>query len=123
MIADDAAFIREVLSHLLAKQDYEVVGEAANGEEAVAIVNELRPDIVIMDIVMPVKSGIQATKEILETLPEMKILACSTENSEGMVSQAIEAGCIDFVSKPFDSSSLIKTIESVLQETQRGKDA
>ena len=114
VIADDAAFIREVLTHLLSKNDFEVVGQATNGEEAVQLVGALNPDVVIMDIVMPVKSGIQATREILETMPDMKVLACSTENSEGMVSQAIEAGCVDFVAKPFDSKSLLATIESVI---------
>lgn len=113
MIVDDAAFVREVLTQILVKHDYEVVGEAQDGEEAVQKAQLLNPDLIIMDIVMPKKSGIQAALEILVNKPTQKILACSTEGSETMVVKALEAGCVDFIVKPFKIEELIKTIKSV----------
>jgi two-component system chemotaxis response regulator CheY len=115
-IADDAAFVREVLSQILSKHGFEVVGEAQNGIEAVEMILKNRPDLVIMDIVMPVKSGIQATEEILKVDPTIPIIACSTEGSEAMVTRAIASGCVDFVEKPFQIDKLIATIKSVLDK-------
>lgn len=112
LIVDDAAFIREVLSQLLVKQGFEVIGEAVNGVEAINMAREHKPDIIIMDIVMPEKSGIQATQEILSELPETKIVACSTEGSEAMVTKALEAGCCDFIVKPFKIENVVKALKS-----------
>lgn len=114
VIVDDAPFVREVLSHILKSAGYDIIGEAADGEEAVQVVLEKLPDIVIMDIVMPKKNGLLATKEILQQNPNIKIVACSTENSEAIITQSIEAGCLDFISKPFDQKGVIKTIQSAL---------
>src|SRR5687768_606571 len=114
LIVDDAAFVREVLTQILSKHKFEVVGEAQDGEEAVQKTLELKPDLVIMDIVMPRKSGIQASIEILAVNPQQKILACSTEGSETMVVKALEAGCVDFIVKPFKIENLITTINNVL---------
>ncbi|MES2768535.1 MAG: response regulator [Bdellovibrionota bacterium] len=116
LIVDDAAFVREVLTQILQKHGFEVIGEAQNGTEAVEMAASLKPDLILMDIVMPVKSGIQATEEILKTNPKMPIIACSTEGSEAMISRAIGAGCVDFVVKPFQIDNLIATIKSALRK-------
>src|ERR1039458_2956313 len=116
IIVDDAAFIREVLIQLVLKSGGEVIGEADNGEDAVAIVLEKKPDIVIMDIVMPRKSGIQATQEILAKCPNIKILACSTEGSEAMIFRALEAGCIDFITKPFSAEDVRTRLSNLITE-------
>ncbi len=118
LIVDDAAFVREVLTQILQKHGFEVVGEAQNGTEAVEMAASLKPDLILMDIVMPVKSGIQATEEILKLNPKMPIIACSTEGSEAMISRAIGAGCVDFVVKPFQIDNLIATIKSALKKDQ-----
>lgn len=114
LIVDDAAFIREVLAQILRKNGYEVAGEATNGAEAVQLAQQTNPDLIIMDIVMPEKSGIQATLEILQRSPNTPIVACSTEGSETMVMKAMEAGCCDFITKPFNVDSIVKTIKSAL---------
>lgn len=114
LIVDDAAFVREVLTQILSKHKFEVAGEAQDGEEAVQKTLELKPDLVIMDIVMPKKSGIQATIEILAVNPKQKILACSTEGSDAMVVKALEAGCLDFILKPFKIENLISTINNII---------
>jgi len=115
VIVDDAAFIREVLTQILVRSGFEVIGEAVNGDEAVQVVLEKKPDIVLMDIIMPLKSGIQATKEILEKNAKQKIIALSTEDSETMIMRALEAGCCDYIVKPFNREKLIQAINKAVQ--------
>ncbi len=117
LIVDDAAFVREVLAQILDKHGFAVCGEAQNGAEAIEMAMALKPDLILMDIVMPIKSGIQATEEILKADLKIPIIACSTEGSEAMVAKAIAAGCVDFVVKPFQIDSLINTIKKVLQKS------
>ncbi len=116
LVVDDAAFVREVLIQILQKHGFEVCGEAQNGKEAVELAQSKNPDLILMDIVMPVKSGIQAAAEILQVNPKAKIIACSTEGSESMVARAIDAGCLDFVVKPFQINELVATIKKVLNK-------
>jgi two-component system, chemotaxis family, chemotaxis protein CheY len=118
LIVDDAAFVREVLTQILQKHGFEVCGEAQNGAEAVEMAISKKPDLILMDIVMPIKSGIQATEEILKINSSMPIIACSTEGSEAMVSKAIAAGCVDFVVKPFQIENLIATIKNALKKSE-----
>jgi two-component system chemotaxis response regulator CheY len=113
MIVDDAAFIREVLAEILVKRGFELVAEAVDGEEAVQKAIQLKPDTIIMDIVMPVKSGLQAAKEILALLPQTKIVACSTEGNETMVLKAIEVGCVDFLIKPFKVDDIDRVMKKI----------
>lgn len=116
LIADDAAFVREILSQILTKHGFDVVAEAQDGQEIVDIASKQEFDLIIMDIVMPVKSGIEASREILEKKPGSLIVACSTESSEPMVVKALEAGCVDFITKPFEIEPLIQTIQIILNK-------
>lgn len=122
LIVDDAAFIREVLVHIAKKAKIAVVGEAVDGEDALEKALRLKPDIILMDIVMPKKSGIQATKEILAELPQTKIIACSTEGQESMIVKALEAGCCDYIVKPFDVNNVIKILmnTNIVQKNKEG---
>jgi two-component system chemotaxis response regulator CheY len=112
VIVDDAPFIREVLRHTFQNTEIEVVGEAVDGEEAVEVVARLRPHVVLMDIVMPRKSGIEAAVEIHKTLPDIKIVACSTVDQNSMIMRALEAGCCNYVTKPFRSEDVINAVRS-----------
>lgn len=116
LIVDDAAFVREVLTQILSRHGFVVAAEAQNGEEATKIALENDFDVILMDIVMPIKSGIQATQEILKVKPTSLIIACSTEGSESMVVKALDAGCVDFVEKPFKIENLIHTIKTSLEK-------
>lgn len=119
-VADDAPFIREIIKQISNKDPgLEFVGEAQNGEDAVIMAQELRPNVILMDIVMPKKNGIQAAKEILDILPHIKIIAFSTLDQEDMLLKALEAGCCNFLVKPFEAKDVIDIIyKSYAGETQ-----
>ncbi len=110
VIVDDAPFIREVVRHVVQDSNIQVIGEAQDGAEAVEVVKKLQPHVVLMDLVMPRKSGIDATREILAIMPQVKIVACSTLDQETMVLKALEAGCCSYVVKPFKKDELLKAI-------------
>ena len=114
MLADDHAVVREGVKLLLELEGFEVVGEAANGLEAVEKFRELRPDLTTMDIVMPFKSGIEATREIIKGDPRAVIVMCSALGQESLVMEAIEAGASDFIVKPFKAEDVLAVVKKVL---------
>lgn len=115
LICDDAEFMRTLLRDTLERADFVVVGEAVNGKEAVEKYKELKPDIVTMDIVMPVKSGIDATKEIMAYDQKARVVMCSALGQEILVMDAIEAGAKDFIVKPFTDETVISVLKKVLE--------
>ena len=110
LVVDDAPFIREIVKQAVAGSAIELVGEAADGEEAVAMALAKKPDVILMDMIMPRKNGIEATKEILKNNPGAKILAFSTVDQESMVQKAMDAGCCGYLNKPFTADDLLKAI-------------
>ena len=114
LIADDAPFIIQVTKSLIESRQIHVVGEAIDGEDAVKKALELKPDAIFMDMVMPNKNGVEATKEILTELPETKIIAVSTLDDDFMKEKALNAGCSDYIIKPFNRGDLIKSLERAL---------
>src|SRR6056297_3137899 len=92
MVVDDALFMRNMLKDIFTKAGHEIVGEAANGEEAVTKYTELKPDLVTMDIVMPVKSGIEALQEIRQANPDACVVMCSALGQDALVVVAVQAG-------------------------------
>lgn len=114
LVVDDAAVIRLMLTKILGSEEYEVVGDAGNGVEAVAKYEELKPDLVTMDITMPDMDGIQAVKEIRKLDPNAKIVMCSAMGQKMMVLEAIEAGAANFIVKPFDEQKVKEVIKRVL---------
>ncbi len=116
LIADDASFMRQMIREIIEPEGYEVVGEATNGIEAVDQFEELHPDIVTMDIVMPKRSGIDAVKGILAKHPDAKIVMCSALGQETLVMEALQAGARDFIVKPFKPDSVISTLAKILEK-------
>ena len=114
LVVDDAAFMRMMLKDILTKVGYDVVGEAADGNEAVAKYNELKPDLVTLDITMPNKDGLQALKEIRANDPNATCIMCSAMGQQAMVIDAIQAGAKDFVVKPFQPDRVLESIHKVL---------
>jgi len=112
LIVDDAAFMRLNLKNIL-KDSYEVAGEAKNGQEAVELYQELQPDIVTMDITMPVMDGLEAIKAIKNIDPDACIVVCSAMGQQKMIIQAIEAGAKDFIVKPFKENRVIEAVNNL----------
>lgn len=115
LIVDDAMFMRRMLADILQKGGYQILGEGASGKEAVEKYKELKPDLVTMDIIMPDMSGIEAVKEIKKTDPKAKILIVSAMGQQALVMEAIQAGALDFVVKPFQPSRVLEAIERILK--------
>ena len=113
LIVDDAMFMRMMLKDILSKNGYEVVGEAANGKEAIDKYIELRPDLVLLDITMPEMDGIEALKKIKMIEPNAKIIMCSAMGQQAMVIEAIQNGALDFVVKPFQQDRVIESLRRV----------
>lgn len=114
LIVDDAAFMRMMIKDIVSKNDYEVVGEAQNGLEAIAMYEQFKPDIVTMDITMPEKDGISAVKDIMAIDPKAKIIMCSAMGQQSLVMEAIKAGARDFLVKPFKADRVIQALDKVL---------
>jgi two-component system, chemotaxis family, chemotaxis protein CheY len=114
LIVDDAAFMRMMTKDILTKNGFEVVGEAADGNQAVEKYKELSPDLVTMDITMPEKDGIAALKEIKSLDGNAKIIMCSAMGQQAMVIDAIQAGAKDFIVKPFQADRVIEAIQKAL---------
>ena len=114
LIVDDAAFMRKMLSDVLTKGGHEVIGEGANGVEAVSQYQALRPDIMTLDITMPEKDGLTALKEILNQEPTACVVMCSALGQEAKVLESIRAGAKDFVVKPFQPARVLDAVEKAL---------
>lgn len=115
LIVDDAVFMRSMIREILTRTGrFEILAEAANGQEAVERFIELRPDLVTMDIVMPEMDGIEATKEILRIDPGATIVICSALGQEALVVESIAAGARDFIVKPFAPDKVLAVLETVL---------
>ena len=114
LVVDDAAFMRKMLGDVLAKAGHEVIGEGANGNEAVDQFQSLKPDIMTLDITMPEKDGLAALREILALDATAKIVMCSALGQESKVLEAIKAGAKDFVVKPFQPDRVLDAIGKAL---------
>lgn len=114
LVVDDAAFMRMMIKDNLKKAGYSDFIEAGDGDEAVLKYKETMPDMVLLDITMPVKDGIQALQSIKQANPQAKVVMCSAMGQEGMVVEAIKLGALDFIVKPFKPERLIQTVKNVL---------
>lgn len=114
LIVDDAAFMRMMLKDILTKGGYEVAGEAADGVEALSKYNELKPDLVTLDITMPNKDGIQALKDIKAADPNATCVMCSAMGQQSMVIESIQSGAKDFIVKPFQADRVIEAVKKAV---------
>ncbi|MCM3161284.1 MULTISPECIES: response regulator [Bacillaceae] len=111
LVTDDAAFMRMQLKDMITKAGHEVVGEAENGEVAVQKYKDLKPDLVTMDITMPVMDGVQAVREIKAFDPNATVIMCSAMGQQQMVVEAIQAGAKDFLVKPFSPDRITEALQ------------
>ncbi|MBF0994374.1 MAG: response regulator [Lachnospiraceae bacterium] len=114
LICDDAAFMRMMIKDILTKNGYDIAGEAENGAIAVSKYQELKPDLVLMDITMPEMDGIQALKNIKAADGAANVIMCSAMGQQAMVIEAIQAGAKDFVVKPFQADRVLEAVKKVI---------
>jgi two-component system chemotaxis response regulator CheY len=116
LVADDASFMRQMIREIVESEGYEVVGEAADGIEAVDLFKDLHPELVTMDIVMPRRSGIDAVRGIIELDAGARVVMCSALGQETLVTEALQAGARDFIVKPFKPDAVLATLKQVLEK-------
>ena len=118
LVVDDAAFMRMMIRDILSKEGY-VIHEAVNGRDAIEKYAEVHPDLVTMDITMPEMGGIDALREIRDADPAARVLMVSAMGQQRMIVEALEAGAMDFLVKPFQPTKVLETVKKCLQSTHR----
>ncbi len=113
VIVDDALFMRESLKKILEKNEFEVIGTAANGNEAIKLLNTVTPDVVTLDLTMPGMDGLQFLEAIKGTGYKYKIVVVSAVAQEYNVTRAIELGACDFIRKPYDVSKVVSVLKKL----------
>ena len=120
MLVDDHEMMRDGLREALQRTgDYEVVGEAGDGVEAVWIAQSLRPDVIIMDVMMPLQNGIDACREIMEVLPETRVLMVTAATERDAVIEAVAAGATGYLEKYSGMAKLLRTVRDVAEGEHR----
>ncbi|MFJ7666933.1 response regulator [Lysinibacillus sp. NPDC097195] len=106
LVVDDTLFMRVTISNMFNEWGYEVIGNAVNGKEAVEMYRALQPDLVTMDVTMPVMTGIAAVKRIIPEFPNAKIVMITALGQQKLIVEALESGAKDFITKPFEPERL-----------------
>lgn len=116
LVVDDSYIMRMKIKTMLSSAGHDVVGEAVNGEQAIIEYTQKQPDVVTMDISMPVMDGISSLRMILSKFPKARVIVISALDKKNMVLSALESGARNYILKPIDEIKLIKVIESVLRD-------
>ena len=114
LIVDDSLFMRVAIGNMLKEWGFEIVGEASNGKDAVNLYEQLRPDLVTMDVTMPIMTGIEAVKHIMTIDPHANIIMITAIGQQKKIKAAIESGAKDFITKPFNPEQLKEAALNVL---------
>lgn len=114
VIVDDAVFMRLMLKNMIEEHEgFKVIGEGSDGREAIDLARELKPDIMTLDITMPVMNGTEALPKVLEASPDTKVIMVSAMGQQAAMIEAIQKGASDFVVKPFEKSKILAAIKNV----------
>jgi two-component system chemotaxis response regulator CheY len=117
LIVDDLTFIKIVLRDIIEKAGFRVVGEASNGEQAITMYQDTRPDVVLMDITMPGMDGLTALRRIREIDDAARVIICSALGQQQLIVQAIQLGAKDFIVKPFQPRRVVAAHKKALDIT------
>lgn len=110
LIVDDLSFMRDAIRGILESKGFSIVGEASNGKEGIYAVQRTRPDIVILDITMPVMDGLTALAHMRKMDLNTKVIVCSAIGRQKAVVKAIQLGAVDFIVKPFTAQRLVSAV-------------
>ena len=123
LIVDDAPFMREILHQSLIKErQWRVVGHACDGQEAIEKALSLQPDLILLDLVLPKKTGLEVAQFVHDKLPKTQILAMSTLSESETILKALEAGCVNYLIKPFEEAQLHKVIQRASENIIKKQD-
>lgn len=121
VIAEDNDMMRSILRAMLRGEEYDVIGEARNGQAAIDIVARLKPDIVCMDVIMPEKSGIEALCEIKAANPAIEVVMVTGNSDPETVQESIMNGASGFIIKPFNTARVLDALEKVSNRIRQAK--
>ncbi|NLL76516.1 MAG: response regulator [Clostridiales bacterium] len=114
LIIDDSRTSRKILKEVLERAGHTVVGEAANGEEGITLYRELKPDLVTLDITMPVMNGLEALECLMEEDKKIKVIMITAAGQKEKMVKAIKEGAADFLTKPFEPEQVIEAVNRLL---------
>jgi two-component system chemotaxis response regulator CheY len=115
LVADDASFMRLMIRQILSRRETIEIWEAENGQVAVDLFCKQKPDLIFLDITMPIKDGLETLQEMLTLNPQAKVIMCSAVAQEKVVQRAIEMGATDFLTKPFRANKLLEIVNKYLR--------
>ena len=114
LVVDDSYYMRTILKNMISDAGYNVVDEAANGQDAIKMATKEEPDLITLDLILPDNSGLDVLKKIKEAHPDIHIIVVSAVGQESIVQQAVDIGADAYIVKPFDENKVVKTIKEVL---------
>ena len=115
LIVDDSFYMRTMLKNMLTDAGYEVVGEAANGAQAVEMAASTNPDLITLDVILPDNTGLDVLKSLRLIQPNAKVVMCSAVGQEVIVTEAIESGALAYIVKPFSEEKVLEIVGSALK--------
>ncbi len=118
LVVDDSKVMRSMVNQILKSEQYEICGEAGDGEEAIELFKKLKPDVMTLDINMPKKNGIETLKEIISGNPEARIVMLTSEGQKSSVVEAIALGARDYIVKPPDRRNVLEKLSNALKGKQ-----
>ncbi|MBF9144005.1 response regulator [Hymenobacter sp. BT439] len=123
LIVDDSFYMRTMLKNMLTDAGYEVVGEAANGAQALEMAASTTPDLITLDVILPDNTGLDVLKNLRQIQPAAKVVMCSAVGQEVIVNEAIENGALAYIVKPFSEEKVLEIVGSALQNNDSEQSA
>jgi two-component system chemotaxis response regulator CheY len=117
LIVDDSFYMRTMLKNMLTDAGYEVVGEAANGQQALEMAVDTKPDLITLDVILPDNTGLDVLKGLRQQSPDSKVVMCSAVGQEVIVNEAIENGALAYIVKPFSEEKVLEIVGSAFQDS------
>jgi two-component system, chemotaxis family, chemotaxis protein CheY len=119
LIVDDSFYMRTMLKNMLTDAGYEVVGEAPNGQTALELAKETKPDLITLDVILPDNTGLDVLKGIKADQPDMKVIIVSAVGQEVIVNEAMEYGALSYIVKPFSEEKVLEVVSKVLGDSEK----